>query len=97
MEMETTDRLCCDCIHYLHGQLENPCAKGHTKVGYLLEGCWRWQSKDGTEVEMPTRKCSIYGEVKEIDKFGIDKGRYNHYCKACRAKYRESKKRKKED
>ena len=96
MGMETTDKLCCNCIHYLHGQLENPCVKEVSSVGYLKEGCWRWQSEKG-EREIPTKKCSICGEVKEIEKFGITKGRYNHYCNACRKIYRESKKRKKED
>lgn len=94
--METIDKLCCNCIHYLHGQLETPCAKNVNSVGYLKEGCWRWQSEKG-EREIPTKKCSICGEVKEIDKFGITKGRYNHYCNACRKIYRESKKRKKTD
>ena len=95
MGMETTDKLCCNCIHYLHGQLENPCAKRMSKVGYLQPGCWRWESENGKGVEMPTKKCSICGEVKEIEKFGIDKGRYNHYCKACRLVYKESRKRNK--
>jgi hypothetical protein len=68
-----------------------------SKVGYLQPGCWRWESENGKGVEMPTKKCSICGEVREIEKFGITKGRYNHYCNACRKIYRESKKRKKED
>ena len=93
MEMGTTDRLCCNCIHYLHGQLENPCAKGMSKVGYLQPGCWRWQSEKG-EREMPTKKCSICGEVKEIEKFTIAKGKVQDYCKACRETYKEMHKRK---
>ena len=97
MGMETTDKLCYNCIHYLHGQLENPCAKGMSKVGYLQPGCWRWESENGKGIEMTTKKCSICGEVKEIEKFGITKGRYNHYCKACRKIYKESRKRKKKE
>ena len=97
MGMGTIDKICCNCIHYLHGQLENPCAKGMHKVGYLQPGCWRWESENGKGVEMPTKKCSICGEVKEITEFVYDKGKYTHYCKACRLVYNESRKRKKKD
>ena len=95
MEMGTTDRLCCNCIHYLHGQLENPCAKGMSKVGYLQPGCWRWaKEKEG---ETPTKVCSICGHEKTLDAFTHAKGVIQPYCKACRFAYKESRKRKKKD
>lgn len=93
MAMETTGKYCCECIHYLHGVLENPCKYNMRSVGYLNQGCWRWESENGTGVEMPTKKCSICGEVKEIAEFVYDKGKYTHYCKACRLVYKERKKR----
>ena len=43
---------------------------------------------------MPTKKCSICGEVKEIEKFTIAKGKVQDYCKACRETYKEMHKRK---
>lgn len=87
MGMETIDRICCNCIHYLHGRLENPCAEGNSHVGYLHKGCWRWESENGKGVEMPTKKCGICGEVLPIDKFY--KRRENpdglsFACKKCR-------------
>ena len=80
----------------MHGQLENPCAKGMRGVGYLQPGCWRWETKE-SEMEMPTKKCSVCGEVKPIDQFPFNKG-YTPYCKACKSAWKEArsfKKRKK--
>jgi len=95
--METTDKLCCNCIHYLHGQLENPCAKGMSKVGYLQPGCWRWESENGKGVEMPTKVCSICGQEKTLDDFTHAKGVIQPYCKACRLVYKATRKRKKKE
>lgn len=92
MGMETTDKLCCNCIHYLHGVLENPCAKDVKSVGYLKEGCWRWAKEK--EAEIPTKVCSICGQEKTLDAFTHAKGVIQPYCKACRLVYKESKKRK---
>ena len=92
MEMETTDKLCCDCAHYLHGLLHNPCAKGMRCVGYLNKGCWQFKEEDCEDVVL-TKKCSICGEVKEITEFVYDRG-YTHYCKACKPIYKESRRRK---
>ena len=96
MAMGTIDKLCCNCIHYLHGQLESPCAKQMRSVGYLQPGCWRWEREEN-QAETPTKTCSICGETKEITEFVSDKGRYTHYCKACRLVYKESRKRKKKE
>lgn len=82
MEKETIDRICCNCIHYLHGQLESPCAKDNPNVGYLHEGCWRWQSEKG-ELVIPTKQCSVCGEVKPINKFVRFKDKYKSFCIEC--------------
>lgn len=96
MEMETTDKYCCDCAYYLHGVLENPCAKNMSCVGYLQVGCWRWRkSKDDAADE--TKICSICGEEKTLDKFTLKKGVPQHYCKACRLEYKARRKRKKKN
>lgn len=83
MEMETIDKLCCNCIHYLHGQLENPCAKGAKSVGYLKEGCWRWQTDKEEEKEMPTMYCPECQQYLGIDKFYKIKGKCQPICRKC--------------
>lgn len=92
--METIDRLCCDCVHYLHGQLENPCAKGMKCVGYLKQGCWMFKA-EGEEDTVLKRKCSICGEFKDITSFVYSKGEYQKYCRVCKPIYKESRRRKK--
>ena len=99
MGMGTIDKICCNCIHYLHGQLDNPCAKGVSSVGYLNEGCWRWKSKNGESIEMPTKKCGICGEVLTIDNFYKKKKTpdgLSFACKKCRS-WKEARNTKKED
>ena len=84
--MEKVQKICCYCIHYRHGDLEDPCAKGQKKCGYLHVGCWRWQSESGKEIEMPTKVCSICGKELTIDKFYVDStkpGGYSPACKKC--------------
>ena len=79
-------KVCCDCIHYRHGDTEDPCKKGNKKCGYLHVGCWRWESVDGKKAIMPTKVCSICGQELPIDKFYVDSakpGGYSPACKAC--------------
>jgi hypothetical protein len=59
MEMETTDRLCCNCHHYRLGHLEEPCNQGNKKCGYLKEGCGKWEGRRERAEETP-------GEVKPV-------------------------------
>lgn len=88
MGMETTGKgLCCECVFYLHGQIENPCAKGVACVGYLKQGCHWWKNEEGSTAEMPTMICSVCGKELTIDQFNRDKAKptgYFSYCKKCR-------------
>ena len=85
MGMETIDKLCCNCIHYIHGQLENPCAKNSSYVGYLREGCWRWKAERGEEV-VYMKQCSRCGEMLPITQFAKYKKAYTDLCKSCNEK-----------
>jgi hypothetical protein len=80
--------LCCECIHYLHGVVNEPCAKHNKRVGYLKEGCWRWETnKDAEEKEMPTKKCAECGQVLPIEEFYANahsKDRLSACCKKCK-------------
>ena len=80
--METTDRLCCDCIHFRASNLLEPCAKGYPKCGYLHEGCWAWTDK-AQAVAMPTKVCTQCGRTLTIDKFYRIKRVLNDICKEC--------------
>lgn len=86
--------LCCDCIYYKHGVLENPCERGNAKCGYLKEGCWQW-SKVVEEREMPTKRCAQCHEVlpiKEFYKYPWSPDKLSYICKACKKKNKEEKK-----
>lgn len=83
MAMETTDKLCCNCAHYMHGQIESPCAKGMRQVGYLRQGCWRWQTDKEEEKEMPTMFCPECGQHLPLEKFYQLKGEYLPICRKC--------------
>ena len=85
MGTETIDKLCCNCIYYLHGQLENPCAKNSNYVGYLREGCWRWKSEKG-EDEVYMKRCSRCGEELPTTMFARYKKQYTNLCKNCNEK-----------
>ena len=79
--------LCCECVFYLHGQTENPCAKGVAYVGYLKQGCHLWRNEDGSKAEVTKKICSICGKELTIDKFNRDRTKptgYFNYCKKCR-------------
>lgn len=97
MEMETTGRgLCCECIHYLHGQIENPCAYNVRTVGYLKTGCWRWQSSEDSAPRKATKVCSRCGKELSIEmfsevKFGADG--YANECDICRKKKNEERRK----
>lgn len=89
--------LCCECIHYLHGHEEEPCAKGNNKVGYLKEGCWRWQGGTDDNVEMPTKRCPLCGEDLTIDKFYKEKYSKDGLSRLCKKCHKKEKKRKKQE
>lgn len=89
MAMATTDRFCCDCAHYLHGQLENPCEYNVKSVGYLRPACWRYQSIKGVDPDEPTKVCAMCGKEFLISNFRIDRrqpDKYSPYCKECYVK-----------
>lgn len=76
-------KVCCDCIHYRHGDTEDPCIKGNKKCGYLHPGCWRWESEDGKEVIIPTKVCSICGQELPVSNFYVRKRSKDGYSPAC--------------
>lgn len=82
------EKLCCNCVHYKHGQLENPCNAGNTKVGYLKKGCWKWSRDENEEKEVPTKVCEKCGQVLPITQFykykwGKLRDGYTDVCKDC--------------
>lgn len=86
METETIVRYwCCDCIHYLHGQLNQPCAKGCSYVGYLNEGCHRWENAEGLKKPRITHKvCSVCGKTLPVSEFYRNKDNKDRLTKACK-------------
>ena len=98
MEAETIVRYwCCECIHYIHGQLNQPCAKGSPYVGYLNEGCHRWENKDGLKKPRITHKvCSVCGKslpVSEFYRSKDNKDRLTNACKTCKPHWKLSPER----
>ena len=79
---------CCECIHYLHGQLNQPCAKGCSYVGYLNEGCHRWENAEGVKKPRITHKvCSVCGKSLPVSEFyrnKDNKDRLTNACKTCK-------------
>ena len=95
--METTGKFywCCDCIHYLHGRDEQPCAKGHPYVGYLATGCHRWQNKEGERKPVITHKvCSVCGRNLPVKHFSRQRGTQDYLSKRCRDCHPQCKKEK---
>lgn len=91
-------KVCCDCIHYRHGDINDPCEKGQKKCGYLHVGCWMWKSENGKDVEMPTKVCSICGQELTIDHFYKEvkkPGGYSSACKSCFS-YKDKRRKQKE-
>ena len=86
MEMETTDNYyCCDCIHYLHGQLEQPCAKSHPYVGYLNRGCHRWEDKHGNKIpRIKSKVCKVCGQELPMKAFAMTKKTADKRADVCR-------------
>lgn len=92
-------KVCCDCIHYRHGDINDPCEKGQKKCGYLHVGCWMWKSENGKDVEMPTKVCSICGQELTIDHFYKEAnkpGGYSSACKSCFS-YKDKRRKQKEE
>ena len=91
---------CCECIHYIHGQLNQPCAKGSPYVGYLNEGCHRWENKDGLKKPRITHKiCSVCGKSLPVSEFyrnKDNKDRLTNACKTCKPRWVLNPEREKE-
>lgn len=84
--MATIGRVCCDCVHYQHGNLEDPCRLGDRYAGYLRSGCFRWKSYSNESVEIQKKVCAKCGQEKPITDFGtcrktVDK--LNKLCRVC--------------
>lgn len=94
------NKICGECAHYLHGQLENPCAKGNRFVGYLLENKVCWESKEGESDEATaTKVCAKCGKelsVKMFYKTKLTPDHLTNVCKLCKPHhwYKEKAKRK---
>lgn len=94
------DKICGECAHYLHGQLENPCAKGNRFVGYLLENKVCWESKEEESLEeTATKVCAKCGMELPIKMFYSTRTTADHLtnvCKLCKPHhwYKEKAKRK---
>lgn len=84
MEAPANKRYCCDCVHYIPGNMEDPCARGNRKCGYLYEGCWQWKSNQNEDIETPTKKCIICNETLTIDKFYKSSKTADGYTDTCR-------------
>lgn len=78
MEIE---KYCGNCGHYQHGQLENPCSINPKYVGYLKEGCPRWEERTTVEENRSQRVCRKCGQVKHIREFTSPS---SFVCKACK-------------
>lgn len=85
--METTDKnyYCCECIHYMFGLLENPCAKSKPYVGYLNRGCSEWKDKDGNRIPKVTHKvCETCGKLLPLEAFRRNKDTKDRLSKSCK-------------
>lgn len=88
------ERICGECCNYIHGKLENPCARGNTHAGYLREGmrCWGMVGD-----EEPTKVCDKCGRTLPISKFYVTKltkDNRSSTCKECAGPYWKIKNRK---
>jgi hypothetical protein len=89
MEKAITGKVCCECKHYLHGQLENPCELNNKYVGYLRPACWEFKADNGQEDVVTTKRCKMCGKVYSYDNFWKDcrqPDKHSPYCKECFAK-----------
>lgn len=96
---QVESKLCCNCIHYVHGKYEEPCAKGNKYCGYLKEECYKWEKEPGEADRVIYKKCSICNELLPLDKFfkrRDSKDGYSDFCKICRPQYWNERKKKKE-
>lgn len=97
MEMETTDKnyYCCECIHYLHGQLEQPCEKSNPYVGYLNRGCDKWENDKGEKIPVKnTKVCKVCGQELPKKAFSVTKKTADKRMDVCKECNKKKKKRK---
>ena len=98
MEKETTvNKFCCDCVYYIHGQLENPCEKGCRYVGYLRQGCHRGKANKNDHTTEATKVCCICGKELPVSEFRLSrltKDRFTEACKECYPKWKALKSKK---
>lgn len=87
-------KICGECMHYLHGQLESPCGKGDKFCGYLIENKNCWEQKEGEAIGDTRKKlCPQCG--KELPaamfyKYQYTKDKLSVLCKVCKP-YRRNK------
>ena len=88
MEIE---KYCGNCGHYLHGMLENPCPINPKYVGYLKEGCLKWEPEGECQEEDRTvRVCRKCGQVKHFREFTSPSSFVCKSCKATKVKKRKT-------
>lgn len=91
------ERICGECTNYLHGQTENPCAKGNRYVGYLQQNktCWE-KTKGEVNEDSVTKICAKCGKAQPIKLFyktKRTKDKLSNVCKVCKP-YEGKRKRK---
>lgn len=84
-----TSKICGNCVHYMSGQLENPCAKNPKYVGYLREGCGSWSETEEEYRIIKTRVCNKCGKELPMIMFT----RNSFLCKNCKPTTKPSRRR----
>lgn len=81
------NKICGECLHYRHGDLETPCEKGNRFCGYLRENMSCWESKEEESAEATaTKVCAKCGKelsVKMFYKTRNTPDNLTNVCKLC--------------
>lgn len=82
------ERICGECIHYIHGQIENPCGKGNRFVGYLQENKHCWERAEGeADEDLVTKRCNKCGRELPLKMFFLTRRTpdgHTNVCKECK-------------
>lgn len=82
------NRICGECMHYRHGQLESPCEKGNKYCGYLIENKNCWEQEEGEAVGDTRKKvCPQCGKELPAAKFyryPYSEDKLSALCKKCK-------------